>query len=93
MLECLCWGQCLELLKRGVLSLLIFIFSLENYFIFEVPKEEAQTVSLLGLLHLKKMHIIKAMCASREIHKSGKKKTCPESICLEPRMVFWGIWK
>lgn len=43
-------GTCLELLRRGVLSLWIFIY-LEKYYIFEVPKEEAQMVSVLGLLH------------------------------------------
>lgn len=76
-------------LKRGGLSLLIFIYLLEKYFVFEVPKEEAQIISLLGLLHFKNIHIIKAICARREIHKSRKKKNCPESICLEQQMAFW----
>lgn len=44
-------GLCLELLGKGVLSLLIFIYLLEKYFMLEVPKEEAQLVSLLRLLH------------------------------------------
>lgn len=71
----------------GVLSLVIFIYLLEKYFLFEACQKEAQMVSLLGLLHFQRK--IKAIHVSREIHKSGKKTNHSEFIRPEQLMV-WG---
>lgn len=71
----------------GVLSLVIFIYLLGKYFLFEAHQKEAQMVSLLGLLHFQRK--IKAIHVSREIHKSGKKTNHSEFIRPEQLMV-WG---